>query len=205
MAGPFIDLALPAKRSKYSFIHNLQKAKKEVVRFVEAASPGGWIVVGNIHASDNQLRDRLTLIVEVAEVRDITADFMTALARLRLVGRPGPTDAANVILALLAELLRRIPPPANQPLHARALSRFRKTQGNDPSKVFNNCLAALGEANDQFISIIRPDHLIRQHSWQIWRPKTIQIRSAKELLGETGAAILTEASSLVSPPDNRRT
>jgi hypothetical protein len=182
MTGPFIELLLLEKPSKSYFLRTLQEMAKVIAEITEAASPGAWQVVASAHKSDNQLRDRL--LVDIAAIRDITADFMAALAKVRLVGRPGPAAAADILLALLLELLRRIPPRINRPLYVRVWLKSGKANQNR-TDAFNACLAALGKANIQFISAVRADRLSRQASWQVWRHETSHILSAKELLSDT--------------------
>jgi hypothetical protein len=183
MIGPFAEFALPTEPSRRPFIRSLQEMMKNITFLTNASSPSALSVLAAAYASDTQLRDRT--IVDIAAVRDITADYLAALAKLRLVGRPCAVAAANVLLTLLQNLFGRIPTRDDRPLYLRVLFKSGKAEVS-PITSFADGLAALGEANGQFVSAIRSDYLTRKHRWQVWRPRTCHIRSAKELLGESG-------------------
>lgn len=100
---------------------------------------------------------------------------------MRLIGRPEPVDAAEVIRALLQELTQRIPTHKYYPVYLRALFRYKRTYAEHVGE-FNDCLRALGKANERFLSAVRADRLCREHAWQAWRPPKSETISANELL-----------------------
>ena len=131
-----------------------------------------------------ELRDRA--IFDIAAVRDITGEFLAALARVRLVGRPDSVAAAEAIRSLLQTLVTRIPTKERRTIYT--LRSARSKQKDDLTRqvrAFSKCMEALGDAHSQFTSTIHEDRIRRTHSWQAWRRAGRQGKSASELLEET--------------------
>lgn len=142
-------------------------------------------IAGRLTAAWDSIRTQ-TRDVQAADVRDITADLLATLARVRLVGRPCVVASADVLRALLQELVERLPTPDNRQFYLRLLFKSKKPDPSNVAAAFADCLTALGEANRQFTSALRSDHSTRRHTWQVWRYRKCHIRSAKELLDEAG-------------------
>lgn len=180
MVDPFIEILLPKEPSKRAFLRNLQGSVRNIASLTRAISPAVGPVLATANAGDDQFRDRV--IIDLGTMRDITAEFLTALAKVRLIGRPVPVEAAEVVLSLVQMLFGRIPTWQSRPRYQRIL--LSKKIRSDELREFNNCMTALGRAHAQFMSAVRADKPGRHYPWQVWRHATTQIRSAATLLAE---------------------
>lgn len=190
MVGPFVDYVLPEKPSKNRLIREGQEVLQNAATLAKAATPIVPPTLAAVQDSDTRLRDRA--VADMAAIGDVTAEFMAALAKVRLIGRPYPVAAADVIRALLQELLDRIPAP--QPLYRRILPNSGKVR-SDQLRSFNNCIGALGEAHSQLMSAVRADRPGRRYPWQVWRRGVFQVRPARELLAEADSPASGTASA----------
>jgi hypothetical protein len=184
MIGSFVDSVLPAEPSDRKSIRALQDFAQMAATLAEAATPSAVAALAAAHAGDNQLRDRA--LIDIAATWNVTADFLTALTTVRLVGRSGPIAAAEPVRALLQELFSRIP------AHPRRSSYSRILPGPDTKKThrvdkFNDCISALGEASSQFMAAARADSNSRHHRWQLWQKPAGEIQSGAELLAKEQA------------------
>lgn len=189
MIGSVIDFALEDRQRN----NTLTLALREIVILARATRPMVPPIVAAVHGRDNQLRNQA--LVDVGRLNDSIAGYLTAIAELRLVGRPGTVRASEVINSLLQELFGDIPVKDNRPLVERLILRRASGKSGDLDK-FNHCLNALGRATAQFMSEVRADRLDRVHAWQIWRKKPSLIISAKELLSDRSNE---QAAAIASP------
>ncbi len=186
LVGPFMDYVLPTELSERPIVRQTQEILKTAGIFSKAASPAAGLTLAAVQGSDYQFRDRI--IADLGAIRDSTGDFLAALAKVRLVGRPMPVEAANVILVLVRELTDRIPTQDDRPLYRRIVSRADKSPAQRLTE-FNDCMAALGDAHRQFIAAIRSDDPSRRYPWQVWRRAGSQLHSASQLLAKGQLAI----------------
>jgi len=114
---------------------------------------------------------------------DVTAEFLSALARVRLIGRSGPVEASEVILVLLQKLISNIPDPKIRPLYRRLPIISAKAEVKQ-LREFNKCMTALHKANMQFMAEVRADKSRRSYRWQVWRRAAGKVKSAESLLAE---------------------
>jgi hypothetical protein len=210
MVDPFIELLLPEQPSKRAFVRNMQESLGSISSLTNAISPAVGPILASANAGDDQFRDRV--IVELGAMRDITAEFLTALAKIRLIGRPGPVEAGEIVLSLIHMLFDRIPTWQSRPRYQRVL--LSKKIRSEELREFNNCMTALGHAHAQFMSAVRADKAGRHYLWQVWRRATTQIRSAATLLAEieqppesakvNGSTNRSDTKSIVQGPDSNR-
>ena len=142
-------------------------------------------IAGRLTAAWDSIRTQ-TRDVQAADVRDITADLLATLARVRLVGRPCVVASADVLRVLLQELVERLPTPDNRQFYLRLLFKSKKPDPSNVAAAFADCLTALGELIDnspQRSGVIT--RLVATHG-RYGRYRKCHIRSAKELLDEAG-------------------
>jgi len=194
MIGPFVELVIPPEPSRNPLIRLAQEFLRNAASLTKEMNPSAGNALASTYTSEIQLRGRI--ITDIAAVRDVTGDFLAALAKVRLIGRPGPVAAADVILSLLQSLIGRIPTQDDRPFYRRISLRSGQAQ-KEQIREFNDCMTALGKAHVQFISAVRADRSGRRYSWQVWRRATRQVRSATELLAEVGLSsnVAGDASS----------
>lgn len=210
MVDPFIEILLPEEPSKRAFVRNIQESLRSISSLTSAISPTVGPILATANAGDGQFRDRV--IIDLGVMRDITAEFLTALAKVRLIGRPAPVEAAEVVLSLIHTLFDRIPTWQSRPRYQRIL--LSKKIRAEELREFNSCMTALGRAHAQFMSAVRADKAGRRYSWQVWRRATTQIRSAVTLLAETeqppesakvdGSINKSDAKSIVQGTDSSK-
>ena len=110
VAQPFIDL-VASKPSKNALINWTQELAHGTVPLLNAITPSAEAALASTYTSRTQLRERA--FVEVAALRDVTAEYLSALGRVRLLGRPDAVAAAGVIRGLFQELFERFPAQPN--------------------------------------------------------------------------------------------
>lgn len=180
MLSPFVDFMLPDEPSSRAAARRVQENLRFLASIARAMSPTVGPILATVHEGGNQLRTQA--LSDIAKLNDSLAAYLTALAKVRLVGRPGPVRAAEVILELLQELISRLPAYEAQPRYRRVLPGAKKEKSSELRK-FNHCLQALGSASTQFMSAVREDRSGRHFSWQVWKRVPPPISSADELLG----------------------
>jgi hypothetical protein len=178
MVEPFVDL-LTAKPSNNVLIKWTKELARSIVPLAKAVTPNAEAAVASTYMSQNQLKDRA--VAELATLRDVAAQYLFTLGKVRLVGRPDAIAAAGVIRTLLQELFEGIPIDPNLPTYIKVLPKFRQAH-DQRIREFSVRLAALADAQLQFASTISTDGIPRRHSWQIWCKPSSEISSAKELL-----------------------
>ena len=195
MIGPFADTVLPSESSKNPFIRLAQELLRNAASLTKEMSPSAGEALASTYTSEIRLRDRI--LTDTAAVRDVSGDFLAALAKVRLLGRPEPVAAADVILSLLQSLIARIPTQDDRPLYRRISQRSGQIQ-EERLREFNNCMTALGKAHVQFISAVRTDRPGRHYSWQVWRRAIHQVQPATELLAQAGlpSSVASDARSM---------
>lgn len=174
----FVDFALPAEPSGQPAILKAQEMAKGLASLSKAAVPLATSAVEHARKSDLELRNQA--LVDIAVIREVTADFMAALAAVRLIGRPCSLAAADTIRRVFQDVLSNMP-TQKQPLSY--LSFLTHKDGElTQAQEFAYRINTLGEALRQFQSVVQTDHLERAHLWQIWRRHSCTVRSSEELL-----------------------
>jgi len=102
MISAFVNIALPEEPSKNELARWLQGVLRAIASLTEAMSPAAVPILATVHLGDNQLRDQV--IIDLREIDNNLANFLTALAKVRLLGRPAVVEAAEVMLSLLQKL-----------------------------------------------------------------------------------------------------
>ncbi|HYW46000.1 MAG TPA: hypothetical protein VE959_24260 [Bryobacteraceae bacterium] len=181
IAGPIIDVVLPKELSSHAFVRELQLFLRNVARLTKALSPLTGPILATANAGEDRFRDQV--IVDIGTMTDVTAEFLSALARVRLIGRSGPVEASEVILVLLQKLISNIPDPKIRPLYRRLPIISAKAEVKQ-LREFNKCMTALHKANMQFMAEVRADKSRRSYRWQVWRRAAGKVKSAESLLAE---------------------
>jgi hypothetical protein len=192
MIGPLTRSVVPTESS-----NNIEQKTYEIMHMIadvtEAAAPSASQIIASDYASDTRLRDRA--IVDIATLRDITGDYLAALANVRAMGRVDAIAAADVTPHLFEVLLSRIPIREQHTFYGLfSVKRGRKSFA-DRVREFDECITAIGKANQQFMNVARTDHHVRSRRWQIWKPIAVDVKSADELLK---ASVGANSSSSVS-------
>jgi hypothetical protein len=143
----------------------------------QANTPMAVVSFADSLAADTLLIYRIT--GDLSTIRDTTAEFMAALAKVRLIGRPGSVAAADVVRAALQELFARV---SDKEKRFRLTTRSQN-QEQKPSD-FEAYLSVLVEANEQFLNAIQTDRLVRRYRWQFWRPTHVPVKRTPELLAK---------------------
>jgi hypothetical protein len=176
--SPCVDFALSDEGMKGAFVRSIFESLRGAAGVAKAMSQNAPIYAAVVQG-ENQLRDQV--IIFLGKMFDTLAGYLTALAEVQRVGRPGPVRASRAVNELLVELLLSIGEQDDRPLLVRLVLR-RKSKKSDSLHTFDNCRTALVKANAQFMSEAQADKLDRLHEWQAWRGNSKSVLSAKELL-----------------------
>jgi len=179
MIGTFLDFLQPEKPSKYRFLRELADRLPMAAALARANVPAATVSFADVLVADTLLMYRVT--GDLGTIRDTTADFLTALARVRLIGRPGPVAAAEVVRESLQELFSRI--PVKEKRFRLSVMRGRNSTKPDQQRAdFDVYLSVLAEANEQLMLAMQADRPARHYFWQFWRPTQLSTKHASELL-----------------------
>jgi hypothetical protein len=180
MIGTLLDFLQPTKPSKYRFLRELADLLPMAATLTRANVPVATVSFADALGAETLLMYRVT--GDLSAIRDTTADFLTALAKVRLVGRPGPVAAADVVRESLQELFGRIP---GKEKRFHWVLRGRNGINSDQQRAgFDEYLSVLAQANEQFILAIQADRPLRRYLWQFWRPTQSSTKGVPELLGQ---------------------
>jgi hypothetical protein len=173
------DFLRSKKRQQYKFLRNLERLLPMAAALIQANTPMASVSFADALGADTLLVYRIT--GDFGALREATADFLAALAKVRLTGTPGPIAAADVIREALQELFSKL---SSKKKRLSVSIPHKDSRPDHLTSDFDTYLSVLIEAQEQFICATQADRPTRRHRWQLWRPTKLPVKDVRQLLAE---------------------